>query len=392
MRVLVVLPDLQRDREHRRGAAASRGVPLPDADVLVVDDGSPDGTAERAEELDGELGRIDVLRRAAKSGLGSAYRAGFRIGLDRGLRHHRRDGRRPVARPGVLPDAGRRGGARRRPRDRVALRAAAARSPTGRGPARAISRTGCLVRPADARPARCTTPTAGFRAYHRRLLSQHRPRAVRADGYGFQVEMTYLSQRSRRPDRRGADRVPRPHARPLQDVEPDRGRGAAPGHALGDPRPHRRGLRRRLRGPARRDTEGMSIAECTVAGALVESASGAACCSCATGGAAALTDWSTPGGVIDATDADAARRPHARGRGGDRARGHRVGGPALRGARRRASSSGGRCGARCTARSASRASSRSTIPTASWSTPRFVHRRRVRRAPRVVRALGRASR
>src|SRR5207253_4609537 len=58
---------------------------LPAAFILVVDDGSPDGTAERAESAAGELGRIDVLRRAAKAGLGSAYRAGFRWGLDRGF-------------------------------------------------------------------------------------------------------------------------------------------------------------------------------------------------------------------------------------------------------------------------------------------------------------------
>ena len=58
---------------------------LPAATVLVVDDGSPDGTAVLAEVLGKELGSIEVLRRTAKSGLGSAYRAGFRWGLDRGF-------------------------------------------------------------------------------------------------------------------------------------------------------------------------------------------------------------------------------------------------------------------------------------------------------------------
>src|SRR5207237_7844765 len=56
----------------------------PAADVLVVDDSSPDDTAGIARAVADELGGIDVLSRPAKSGLGSAYRAGFRVGCDRG--------------------------------------------------------------------------------------------------------------------------------------------------------------------------------------------------------------------------------------------------------------------------------------------------------------------
>src|SRR5699024_5272337 len=52
--------------------------------VLVVDDGSPDGTADLAEAVGAEVGRVDVLRREGKSGLGPAYRAGFAWGLERG--------------------------------------------------------------------------------------------------------------------------------------------------------------------------------------------------------------------------------------------------------------------------------------------------------------------
>jgi glycosyltransferase involved in cell wall biosynthesis len=48
---------------------------VPDADVLVVDDNSPDGTGDLAEQAAEELGRIEVLHRPAKSGLGVAYRA-----------------------------------------------------------------------------------------------------------------------------------------------------------------------------------------------------------------------------------------------------------------------------------------------------------------------------
>ena len=56
----------------------------PSADILVLDDNSPDGTADIAERVADELGQIEVLRRPSKRGLGAAYRAGFGVGIDRG--------------------------------------------------------------------------------------------------------------------------------------------------------------------------------------------------------------------------------------------------------------------------------------------------------------------
>src|SRR5918995_2867406 len=57
---------------------------VPDADILVVDNNSPDGTAELVEGLAAELGQIKLLRRPGKQGLGSAYREGFAVALDEG--------------------------------------------------------------------------------------------------------------------------------------------------------------------------------------------------------------------------------------------------------------------------------------------------------------------
>jgi dolichol-phosphate mannosyltransferase len=56
----------------------------PDVDVLIVDDNSPDGTGELADDMANVFHRVHVLHRSQKSGLGDAYRAGFAWGLARG--------------------------------------------------------------------------------------------------------------------------------------------------------------------------------------------------------------------------------------------------------------------------------------------------------------------
>jgi dolichol-phosphate mannosyltransferase len=162
---------------------------LPSAHVLVVDDGSPDGTADLADAVAEELGAISVMRRAAKSGLGSAYRAGFAWGLERGhdvliemdadLSHD------PAALPSLVarsgPDAGLvigsryvpGGGAPHWPRRRLAL-----------------SRGGNLYS-SIALGVPVHDLTAGFRVYRADVLRGIDYATTTADGYGFQVEMAY---------------------------------------------------------------------------------------------------------------------------------------------------------------------------------------------------------
>jgi len=82
-RLLVLTPTYEeRDNLPRFVEALFRV--LPEADLLVIDDASPDGTGELADELAAQDGRIAVLHRHAKLGLGSAYVAGFRHALGRG--------------------------------------------------------------------------------------------------------------------------------------------------------------------------------------------------------------------------------------------------------------------------------------------------------------------
>lgn len=83
MRTLVVLPTFEEAANIREAIVRLRAA-LPDADVLVVDDNSPDGTADIAKAAAEELGRVDVSVRPGKAGLGSAYRHGFELALERG--------------------------------------------------------------------------------------------------------------------------------------------------------------------------------------------------------------------------------------------------------------------------------------------------------------------
>jgi dolichol-phosphate mannosyltransferase len=76
MRAVVVVPTYNEVENIDPLLRAIREA-VPDADVLVIDDASPDGTATAADAVGAELGRVDVLRRPGKDGLGNAYRAGF---------------------------------------------------------------------------------------------------------------------------------------------------------------------------------------------------------------------------------------------------------------------------------------------------------------------------
>jgi dolichol-phosphate mannosyltransferase len=82
-RALVVVPTYN-EAENLDGIVGRVRGSVPAADVLVVDDGSPDGTGRIADRLAGGDGQVSVLHRRTKEGLGPAYVAGFRCGLERG--------------------------------------------------------------------------------------------------------------------------------------------------------------------------------------------------------------------------------------------------------------------------------------------------------------------
>ncbi len=82
-RVVVIMPTYN-ERENLESTAARVRAAVPDADLLVVDDNSPDGTGDLADKLAAEDPHIQVLHRAGKAGLGAAYIAGFRWALGHG--------------------------------------------------------------------------------------------------------------------------------------------------------------------------------------------------------------------------------------------------------------------------------------------------------------------
>jgi dolichol-phosphate mannosyltransferase len=189
VRTLVVLPTFNEAENIEEVLRRVRAA-VPDCAVLVVDDGSPDGTADIAEKLDGELGPVSVLRRDRKSGLGSAYRAGFRRGIAEGfdvlvemdsdLSHD------PAALPGMLDTLERTG---------AGLVVGSRYVPGGTIPAWSLhrrllsewgNRYAAIVLGLEVRDA-----TSGYRAYRASVVERLDLDTIRADGYGFQIEMAY---------------------------------------------------------------------------------------------------------------------------------------------------------------------------------------------------------
>ncbi len=161
---------------------------LPQGDVLVVDDNSPDGTGRLADERASADARVHVLHRAGKEGLGKAYLAGFRWALERDYTHIFEMDADFSHDPAMLP---------------VFLAAAeradlvlGSRWVAGGGTVdwplsrQLMSRAGSLY-------ARTILGvgvrdlTGGFKCFNRRVLEAIDLDTVQTRGYGFQIELTY---------------------------------------------------------------------------------------------------------------------------------------------------------------------------------------------------------
>jgi dolichol-phosphate mannosyltransferase len=194
-RAVVCLPTYD-ERENLEPVVRALGEVLDTARdrVLVIDDGSPDGTGELADVLAAELPWVDVLHRPAKEGIGRAYLAGFARALESGaelvLEMDCDFSHDPADVPRLI--AACEGGAD------LAL---GSRWVEGGGTVnwgllrRLISRGGSLyARLVLGVPVRDLT--GGFKCFRRRVLETIDLDAIAARGYGFQIEGTYRALRA----------------------------------------------------------------------------------------------------------------------------------------------------------------------------------------------------
>jgi glycosyltransferase involved in cell wall biosynthesis len=165
----------------------------PDVDILIVDDGSPDGTGELAETFAAQSKRIHVLHRTVKDGLGGAYLAGFKWAFKAGYEsvvEMDADGsHRPEDLPKLLNRAGQ---AELVIGSRWVPGGAVENWPWYR---KMISKGGTLYASIMLR-SNIKDITAGFRVYNAKFLSELDLAGVAARGYGFQVEMAWRTQRA----------------------------------------------------------------------------------------------------------------------------------------------------------------------------------------------------
>jgi dolichol-phosphate mannosyltransferase len=176
-----------------RAALPELASATPDHHILVVDDGSPDGTGQIADRLAEEFEQVEVLHRTAKEGLGRAYLAGFEralasgadlvLEMDSDFSHDPRDLPRLIA---AAEDADLVLGSRYVPGGGVTdwglFRRMLSRG--GSWYARVVLRV----------PVRDLT--GGFKCFRRRTLEGIEYRDTHADGYGFQIELTYRAIRA----------------------------------------------------------------------------------------------------------------------------------------------------------------------------------------------------
>ena len=167
---------------------------VPEVDILVVDDASPDGTGHIADGLATTYSQLHVLHRDAKDGLGRAYLAGFQRalagGYDVAVEIDADGSHDPAELPAMLAAA----------RDGAALVIGSRWVPGGSirdwpWLRQAISRSGNWY----ARAAlRCRTRdiTAGYRVYRTEVLRDMHLETVSSQGYCFQVEMAWRIERA----------------------------------------------------------------------------------------------------------------------------------------------------------------------------------------------------
>ncbi len=195
MKTIVVIPTYNEADNIRPLVEALWALPVDDLSVLIVDDNSPDGTADIAEELARlHPGRIEVLRRPGKMGLGTAYKDGFRRALEQGAEAVVQMDADFSHSPSYIPQMLDRlseydvvVGSRYVPGGRLDERWSVWRYLLSWWANAVYTRLILRTRTRDT--------TAGFKAWRRETLLGIDLSRIRSNGYDFQVEMAYVTER-----------------------------------------------------------------------------------------------------------------------------------------------------------------------------------------------------
>jgi dolichol-phosphate mannosyltransferase len=186
--VLVIVPTYN-ERDNLPAIIAAVHEHLGEADVLVVDDNSPDGTGAVADEIAARDAQVHVLHRPGKQGLGTAYVAGFKWALGRDYQFlFEMDcdfSHDPKYLPIMLARA--RAGA-----DLVlGSRYVDGGGTVNWGPMRKLISRGGSLYARTILGVGVRDLTGGFKCFRRATLEKLDLDSVSAQGYGFQIEMTY---------------------------------------------------------------------------------------------------------------------------------------------------------------------------------------------------------
>ncbi len=190
---LIIVPTYNEIDGLERIVARIRSA-VPDADLLIVDDSSPDGTGKLADRLASADSAVRVLHRAGKAGLGQAYLAGFEIAMAEEYAYvveMDADGSHdPASLPAMLALAA--AGADLVIGSRWVDGGSVVNWPALR---KAISRTGNWYSGVMLR-SRIKDITAGFRVFRASALKELELHAISSQGYCFQVEMAWRLERT----------------------------------------------------------------------------------------------------------------------------------------------------------------------------------------------------
>jgi dolichol-phosphate mannosyltransferase len=193
MRVTICLPTYN-ERDNLEPMLRAIGDVLPDGgQVLVVDDNSPDGTGELADNLAPELGFVEVLHRSRKEGLGRAYVAGFQRALAAGAELVLTMDCDFSHDPGDVP---RLLEASRQADLVLGSRYVAGGRVENWGPLRRFVSSGGSLYARTLLGVGIRDLTGGFKCYRRKVLEAIDLETITSTGYAFQIETTYRALRS----------------------------------------------------------------------------------------------------------------------------------------------------------------------------------------------------